>query len=204
MAIIYLVRHGQNDMVGKRLAGRLPGVHLNTQGKAQADRLAAELEALPIKAVFASPLERAQETAEPIALRHALSVEVMSALLEIDFGKWEGKRLKALKHGRLWKVVQGSPQDFRFPEGESFLEAQQRICKGLVEISDTFKERDQIVCVGHSDMIRLAIAYFLGLPLENFQRIRIATASISVLNLHDGLAFFGPINLTFDFSKNND
>jgi len=204
MAIIYLVRHGQNDMVGKRLAGRLPGVHLNEQGKPQAERLAAELAALPLKAVFASPMERAQETAEPIALRHELPVEIMPALIEIDFGKWEGKRLKALKHGRLWKVVQGSPQEFRFPEGESFLEAQERICQGLAKISEAFKEKDQIVCVGHSDMIRLAIAHFLGLPLENFQRIRIATASISVLNLHDGHAYFGPINLTFDFSNHID
>jgi len=201
MAILFLVRHGKNGMVGKKLAGRLPGVHLNHEGQAQARRLAAEFSTLPIKAVYASPLERAQETAEPIARVHGLPVETLPGLLEIDFGDWQGKRLKRLKNDRLWKAVQGRPAEFRFPNGESFLEAQRRIAAALSALGEKFGETEMIVCVGHSDMIRLAVAHFLGLPLDHFQRLRIETASVTALNLHNGKVSFGPINLTFNFPK---
>ena len=126
MAIIYLVRHGQNEMVGKKLAGRLPGVHLNEQGHAQARQLAAELSALPIKAVFSSPLERTQQTAEPIARIHNLPVITEPGLIEIDFGAWQAKSLKQLRRNRLWRDVQEFPDGFSFPSGESFVAAQTR------------------------------------------------------------------------------
>ena len=201
MAIIFLVRHGQNGMVGKKLVGRLPGVHLNEQGQAQARCLAEKFSQLPLKAIYASPLERAQETAAPIAGVHNLPVEIHPGLLEIDFGGWQGKRLKRLKQGRLWKAVQGSPAEFRFPNGESFLEAQQRMTAALFALDEKCGENDMVVCVSHSDMIRLAVAHFLGLPLDHFQRLRIETASVTLLNLHAGKASFGPINLTFDFPE---
>jgi probable phosphoglycerate mutase len=199
MTVILLIRHGENDTVGKTLAGRLPDVHLNEKGQAQARRLAAGLAALPIKAVYASPLERAQETAEPIAWVQGLPVKTMPALLEIDFGTWQGKRLSRLKKGRLWKTVQESPASFRFPEGESFAEAQARVAEGLVTISEQHGEKDLVVCAAHSDVIRLAVAHFLGLPLDRFQRVRIAPASVTVLYLNGGEGFFGPINCVFDF-----
>jgi probable phosphomutase (TIGR03848 family) len=200
MAIILLIRHGENDMVGKKLAGRLPDVHLNEKGKAQAYKVAAELADLSIKAVYASPLERAVETAEPIAESHGLSVETLPELLEIDFGQWEGKRLSRLKHGRQWKIVQGSPSEFRFPDGESFVEAQARVATGLTALSEKYDAKDLVVCAAHSDVIRLAVAHFLGLPLNQFQRIRIAPASVTVLYLNGGEGFFGPINQVSDLS----
>lgn len=200
MAIILLIRHGVNDFVGKTLAGRLPDVHLNGKGQAQARQVAAGLAAWPIKAVYTSPLERAQETAQPIAALHGLPLETLPALLEIEFGKWTGKHLRHLRKGRLWKTVQTSPSQFRFPEGESFLEAQERVVAGLLGLSDRHGEKDLVVCAGHSDVIRLAVAHFLGIPLDHFQRIRISPASLTVLYLHKGQAFFGPINFTFDFA----
>lgn len=200
MAIILLIRHGENDFVGKTLAGRLPDVHLNGKGQAQARRVAAGLAAWPIKAVYSSPLERAQETAEPIARLHGLPLEILSALLEIEFGKWTGKHLRQLRKGRLWKTVQTSPSQFRFPEGESFLEAQERVVSGLLGLSDQHGEKDLVVCAAHSDVIRLAVAHFLGMQLDHFQRIRISPASVTVLYLHKSQAFFGPINFTFDFA----
>jgi len=131
-----LIRHGQNDMVGEKLAGRLPGVHLNEVGQAQARRVAAELAHLQLKAVYSSPLERARETADPIARVHGLAVEIIPELIEIDFGDWQGKRLKRLKKGRLWKMVQSSPGSFRFPDGESFKEAQIRVAHSLTALSE--------------------------------------------------------------------
>lgn len=201
MAIFLLIRHGQNDMVGEKLAGRLPGVHLNESGKIQARRLAAETAHLEIKAIYSSPLARARETAEPIARIHDLSVQILPDLIEIDFGDWQGKRLKRLKKGRLWKTVQTKPSSFRFPNGESFEEAQERVTKGLLAVSEKYGKDDLIACVAHSDVIRLTVARFLRLSLDDFQRLRISTASVTVMHLHDGQAFFNVINHTLDFPK---
>lgn len=201
MAIFLLVRHGQNDMVGKKLAGRLPGVHLNGKGEAQARRLAAELAVVPIKAVISSPLERAQETAEPVARIQNLPVEINEGLQEINFGTWQGKSIKQLRRRKLWKDVQNRPSAFCFPEGETFTEAQSRVAETLQTLSKTYTEKDVVVCVAHSDVIRLAVAFFLGMPLDAFQRLRIDPASVTVLCLDDGKASFGSINAVFDFMK---
>ena len=202
MAIILLVRHGHNDFVGKKLAGRQPGVHLNQKGKEQADQLAAALSGLPIRAVFASPLERTQETAAPIARAHDLNIETLPELNEIDFGNWQGKGLENLRKGRYWKQVQEHPADFRFPKGESFAEAQLRMVNCLMQISDAYAKDDLVVCVGHSDMIRLAVAHFLAMPLNDFQRLQIETASITVLYFSGGKAHFGAINHVLTFPEN--
>lgn len=199
MAVFLLVRHGLNDMVGVKLAGRLPDVHLNKQGQAQARRLAAELAGLTIKAVISSPLERARETAEPIARVHDLPVVINEGLLELDFGTWQGKSIKQLRRRKLWKAVQNRPSSFQFPEGESFVDAQTRITDALQDLSETYAENDIVVCVGHSDMIRLAVAFYLEMPLDAFQRVRINPASVTVLCLHDGKAYFGPINAAIGF-----
>jgi len=204
MAIILLVRHGQNDMVGKKLAGRLPGVNLNEQGKAQARRLAAELAMLSIKAVISSPLERAQQTAEPVARIHNLPVEINAGLQEIDFGTWQDKSIKQLRRSKLWKTVQESPSTFCFPEGESFAAAQSRIVETLQVLSAAYAEKDVIVCVGHCDMIRLAVAFFLDMPLDAFQRLQIAPASVTVLHLQGGQTAFGPINAVVGFPLFSD
>lgn len=199
MAVFLLIRHGENDWVtDMKLAGRLPDVHLNVRGQAQAERLAVVLADAPVKAVYSSPLERAFETAEPIAKAHSLPVQVHPDLIEIDFGKWAGKELRHLKQGRQWKLVQDSPAAFRFPDGESFAEAQDRIVKTLTELSVQYAEKEIVVCASHSDLIRLAVAHFLGMKLDNFQRIRIAPASLTSLYLSGGDAYFGPINMTFE------
>jgi probable phosphomutase (TIGR03848 family) len=199
MTTILLVRHGQNDLVGKKLAGRLPGVNLNEQGKAQARRLAAALASLPLKAVISSPLERAQQTAEPIARIHNLPVEINPGLQEIDFGTWQGKSIKQLRRTRLWKVVQEQPSTFCFPEGETFTAAQSRVADTLKSLSAAYAEKDWIVCVGHCDVIRLAVAFFLEMPLDAFQRLQIDPASLTFLHLQDSHASFGPINATVGF-----
>jgi probable phosphomutase (TIGR03848 family) len=196
MAVFLFIRHGQNDMVGQKLAGRLPGVHLNADGKAQARQLAADLAALPVVKVYASPLARAQETAEPIARVHNLVVESCQALLEIDYGQWQGKQLRRLRRHKLWQVVQDDPEKMCFPGGESFLEAQARIVNGVEMLKGRHAEKDMVVCVAHSDVIRLVVAHYLGLPLKTFQRLRIAPASVTMLNLLGETISFDAINHT--------
>jgi len=193
MAIFYLIRHGHNDLLGEKLAGRIPGVHLNQTGYEQAKRLAQVLGDRPIKAVSASPLERTQETAQPIATTHQLDVQISQALLEIDFGDWSGKTFDTLRGQALWGQVQESPSTVRFPNGESFSEAQTRAVGKITRLSEAYHQEDRVVCVNHCDVIRLIIAYFLGMSLDTFQRLRVSPASLSVLNLYEGKAFLESI-----------
>lgn len=183
MAIILLIRHGENDWVGNRLAGRLPGVHLNAAGQDQAKNLAAMLIDLPIKAIYSSPLERAVETAQPLSIAKNLKIKICDDLSEINFGDWQGKTIKQLRRLKLWKTVQNKPSQMQFPDGESFSDAQQRLVNCITKISNDHETNDLITCFSHSDSIRLLVNYYLNMPLDSLQRIHINTASVTMLML---------------------
>src|SRR5512147_148408 len=107
MPLLLLIRHGENDYVKTgRAAGRKPGVHLNERGREQAEALGKALANIPLKAIYSSPLERALETAEPIASAHKLEIQTEAGLLESDIGKWQGKSWKVLRLTKVWKIVQ--------------------------------------------------------------------------------------------------
>ncbi|RPI23276.1 MAG: phosphoglycerate mutase, partial [Chloroflexota bacterium] len=137
----------------------------------------------PIKAIYSSPLERAVETAEPLAQAHNLPIQIRPGLLEIDFGGWVGKTGKQMGRMKLWKTVQETPSLMRFPGGESFPEAQARVVTELESIAAVHDEKDWAACFFHSDAIKLAIAHFLGMPLDNFQRLPVDTISITALTI---------------------
>lgn len=182
MPLLLLIRHGENDYSKKsRLAGRLPGIHLNERGRKQAEDLAAALSEVPIKAIYSSPLERATETAEPIAERRHLKVEVEAGLLESDVGEWQGKSVRRLALTRYWRVIQRSPSRAGHPGGESFMQTQARIAAALDRICARYKPRDIVACVFHADLIKLAVAHYIGLPLDNFQRLSCDTGSATLL-----------------------
>ena len=186
MAIVILVRHGENDYVKEgRLAGRLPGVHLNKNGRRQAKAVAKIISKFSIKAVYSSPLDRTLETAIPIAEGLGLEVFPRPGLIELDVGKWQNKKLKKLNQKKRWKIVQFAPSRMHFPEGESFLQAQTRVVEELSNLARGYEVNDSIVCVSHADIIKLAVTYFIGLPLDNFQRLHIAPASITVLSISE-------------------
>lgn len=186
MPVFLLVRHAENDFVKKnKLAGRLENVHLNKKGREQAEAVANFLKEAPIKAVYSSPLERALETAEPIAKALELTVQVCEGLNEVDVGEWQGEKLGSLRKLKLWKAVQLRPSRFNFPKGETFIEAQNRICRELDFIASKHDTKDVVVCVSHADPIRLAVAYHIGLPLDFFQRLAISPASITALFIQE-------------------
>lgn len=184
MPLFLLIRHGENDYVKKgKLAGRLPGVHLNKHGLQQAQRLAELLAPAPIKAIYSSPLERAVETAQPLAVKLGLEVQLRPGLLETAYGEWTDQSLKKLRRDKRWKIVQLAPSRFRFPGGESFAESQQRIVSELEALCTAHEARDLVACVAHADPIKLAVAYYLGLPLDHFQRLNVSPASVTALML---------------------
>lgn len=184
MPLILLIRHGENDYYKKGiLAGRLPAVHLNETGRAQAQALADRLKDSAVKAVYSSPLERTMETAEPIARILNQHVIIRPGLIEIDLGDWQDQELKRLRQLKSWRIVQSAPALMRFPGGESFVDAQHRISREILNLVAGHKPDDMIVCVSHADPIKLAISFFIGLPLDLFQRLVVSPGSISILNI---------------------
>jgi probable phosphomutase (TIGR03848 family) len=203
MPLLLLIRHGENDYVKTgKMAGRIPGVHLNEKGQKQAQALAEALTQVPIKAIYSSPLERAMETAAPIAESHKLTILQEPALMDTDIGKWQGKSVKMLRLTKVWRIVQNAPSRFRFPEGESFPEAQTRYVNTLERIIQKHhKPLDIIAVVFHADPIKLAVAHFLGMPLDHFQRLACDTGSLTALHVSEANANLLKLNQRppFDF-----
>jgi probable phosphoglycerate mutase len=197
-----LIRHGENEFVKTgKMAGRLPGVHLNERGRQQAAELAKALADVRLKAIYASPLERAVETAEPIAEGRKLEIQLRPDLMDNDIGKWQGRTLKQLRRLKKWKVVQQAPSRFTFPEGESFLQTQTRVATTLDEIAASHRQKDIVAVVFHADPIKLAVAHYLGMPLDQFQRLGCDTGSVTVLYVSEMGAHLIKLNQRppFDF-----
>ena len=195
MPAILLIRHGENDYVKQgRLAGRLPGVHLNEKGQAQAERLAKALAKVPIKAIYSSPLDRALETAAPLAAVKSLIVVECPGLVETDVGAWQGEKISSLRRLKIWKTLQNRPSLMRFPDGETVAEAQQRIVAEIQHIASLHGPKEMAALFSHSDPIKLAVAYFLGQPLDMFQRLAIAPASVTTLFVGVGQAMLVNLN----------
>ncbi len=203
MPLLLLIRHGENDFVKTgKLPGQVAGIHLNERGQKQAEALGEALKDVPIKAIYSSPLERAIETATPIANARKLQIVTDPDLMDTDVGSWQGKSLKVLRHTKAWSVVQHAPSRFRFPEGESFVESQARYVRALERMVKAYnKPRDIIVVVFHADPIKLAVSHFLGLPLDHFQRLGCDTGSLTALYVSESGASLIKLNQRppFDF-----
>jgi probable phosphoglycerate mutase len=178
---VLLIRHGENEYVTThRLAGRITGVRLNEKGCGQAQALVGYLGGQPLDAIYSSPLDRCLQTAEPLAQARGLPVQPEPALVEVDYGGWQGADLRELGKLPEWGQVQHYPSTFRFPEGETLREVQSRAV-GAVERLRTAHPNQVVAVFSHGDVIRTALAHYLGVPLDLFQRLAIATASVSVL-----------------------
>lgn len=182
--VVLLVRHGRTATTGATLPGRAPGLHLVEAGRREAEAVAERVAGLArparVSAIYASPRERARETAEPIARRLGLAVEVEPGLDECDFGRWTGRRLRDLARTPEWKAVQRYPSGFRFPDGESFTEMQARVTAAIGRLVARHPGQT-LVAVSHADPIKAAVAQALGTHLDLFQRIAVATGSVTAV-----------------------
>jgi probable phosphoglycerate mutase len=199
MPLFLLIRHGETDYVKKgRLSGRQPGIHLNKKGVAEAQALAEKLAGAPLKAIYSSPLERALETAGPLAAALGLEVVLRPALTDTDVGEWTDRTLASLRRLKVWRTVQHAPALLRFPGGETFAEAQRRICQEIESLVEVHEPKDLIACVSHADPIKLAVAFYIGLPLDLFQRLTVSPASITALHIDRSASRL--ITLNYDIS----
>ncbi len=195
MTTILLIRHAVNDFVKTgKLAGRLAGVHLNDEGIAQAEALGRRLADAPLNCIYSSPMERTMETASAIAKHHPqLQVQMREEISEVEYGDWQGMAIGELQRRKMWAVVQEYPSRAVFPNGETMRAVQARIVNAIEAFVSQHPEQ-MIALVFHADLIKLALAHYLGMHLDVFQRIVISPASISTLHLGHSRPFIVGVN----------
>ncbi len=177
---VLLIRHGLCDPVGQAIAGRAPGVHLNDSGRRQARALDAALALVPLAAVYSSPLERARETAEPLADRIGQAVTISPGLQELDFGDWTGRTLASLAGDPIWQRFNQQRGVTRIPGGETMDEV---VARAAPTVSGVAAEHpgSLIAAVTHGDVIRALVAHWAGMPLDSMLRLEVAPASVSAV-----------------------
>lgn len=180
---LVLVRHAVTAQTGPLLSGRKPGIDLSDEGRRQAEATAERL-APPVRvdAIYASPIERTQQTAAAIAARHDLPVVTLDGVIEAEYGDWTGGAIAELAKTDLWKVVQAAPSRARFPNGESIAEMQARMVAALDGVIAAHPG-EHVVVVSHADPIKAAIAHYTGMHLDLFQRVVVSPASVTVFEI---------------------
>ena len=187
MPKIVLIRHAHSTAnAAGVLSGQLPNVHLSESGQEQAERLAERLGKLTIAQVHVSPMDRCSQTLAPWLAKYGKGVTVTLEpnLVEVDYGKWSGKKLATLSRAKLWRKVQGQPSAVTFPDGESLAQMQVR---AMQSVHDFFaSDQEMTIMVSHGDVIKAIVASSMGMHLDDFQRIVIYPASITILESSGG------------------
>jgi probable phosphomutase (TIGR03848 family) len=179
---LILIRHAPTAETGKRLTGRLPGVGLSAAGRRAAEALARSLAAVPLEAVYTSPVLRCRETAVLVAGPHGLRPLALHAVSEVDFGAWSGRTLASLRRTALWRLVHSAPSRAVFPNGESLAAAQHRAVAACEALAAA-RPAATLAVVSHGDVIALILAHYLGMPLDLYHRLSVPPASASTLDL---------------------
>jgi probable phosphomutase (TIGR03848 family) len=193
MTYVLLIRHGHTAAVGRWLAVWLPGVGLTDTGRTQAESVARRVAALPIAAMYASPLERAMETASAIAARLRLPVIECADLGEMRVGDWSGRSFDELDHEPAWHAFNERRSITRPPGGETMQEVQQRMARAVRGMAE--RHPDAIVAaVSHADPIRAVVMLYLDIPIDLHWRLEISPASVTVISFDGGAARVGRVN----------
>jgi broad specificity phosphatase PhoE len=193
--IVYLIRHGENESLGNYLPGQKPGLHLNEKGKAQAESVAVGLANAGITAIVSSPLERAIETAEPLARCLNIQIQVDAGVIEMNTGKFTGVPFKKLNRLKSWSAIRHNPAGSVFPGGERFDTASQRIWNSIQAIRERSTEDAIVAVFTHSDCIKMILTGALQLPLMYFPRFMIDPASLSIIGFRKETTWVGGVNL---------
>lgn len=180
MVTLFLVRHASHGLLGKTLAGRMPGLRLSEIGQAEAERVAARLGRETIDEVLSSPLERARQTAAPIAARLNRAVAVVDELNEIDCGCWTGQSFATLADDPRWHVWNEARASACTPGGETMQAVQARAMALVKRLS---AGEGAAVLVSHGDVIKAIVAAILGLSLDRHDRLAIDPASITTVHM---------------------
>jgi broad specificity phosphatase PhoE len=182
MTTFLLLRHA-HSVANKAgiLAGQLEGIGLSKDGIAQVNKLTSSFENLKIDRIISSPMQRCLETVEGIARSKRKRISIDERLIEMNYGSWSGKKLSKLSGMKEWKVIQTKPSAFRFPQGESFKELEERIESLLKDLSRKYP-KETILIITHGDIVKIAASLTVGSGLNNFQKFAVDPCSLTTLS----------------------
>jgi probable phosphomutase (TIGR03848 family) len=196
MPLFYLLRHAESRANSEGiLAGRIEGITLSKRGLEQSRELTKALKTLEIKNIYSSPLERCLETVAPFARYSGKPVKIANEFIEMEYGLWSGRKLASLRREKLWKSIQTNPSKVKFPEGESFTALSKRIRTGLNSLAKRHP-RGGVLIVSHGDPIKIAISETLGLKIDDFQKIVVDPASLTIIDWPSGILLAANTPLT--------
>jgi probable phosphoglycerate mutase len=191
VTVFHLLRHGEHVLRGRVLAGRTPGVGLSAVGRAEIAAVADRLRAEKIEALYSSPLQRTRETAEILSERLDLPIQYREDVLELDFGEWTGLTFDAVRTDERWQVWRDCRSIATIPGGESMRQVQERTVKALFDLRQTHRD-GRVLIVSHGDVIRAALLFALGMPLDFYSRIEVGLASINTIHIdNSGIRVLG-------------
>lgn len=187
MTVFHLLRHGEHGLAGRVLPGRMPGVGLTERGRAEIAAVAERLAGEGVTALYASPLQRTRESAEIVAARLGLPIELRDDLIELDFGEWTGASFESIRADPRWQAWRTQRSLARIPGGESMRQVQRRVVDALLEIDERHRH-ETVVLVSHGDVIRSALLFALGMPLDDYNRLEVGQGSLSTIRIDaDGI-----------------
>jgi len=189
---VFLVRHGVHDQLQGRLCGRSSGVLMGAAGLAQAEAAGRRLAREGVEIVLTSPLERTRQTAERIARACGVPLKDEEALMEIDFGDWNGRSFDSLQGEPLWRTWNSERDTARPPSGESMAEVQARLTEWLERL--TRSGAAAVAAVSHADVIKAAVGLATGLSMRFHGRFEISPGSVTTLVAGDGLLKLHALN----------
>lgn len=203
MTEMFLVRHGETEWNADEIFRGRADITLNEKGVVQAKLLGEYLTKSRLEAVYSSPLQRAVRTAERIAIPHSLNVRIEPALIDIDYGEWQGIPLTEVKkiYKNLYIKWETSPEKVKIPGGESLDDVRDRAIAAVNKIVK--KHKGPIVLVSHRVVNKVLICSLLGLDNSHFWNIRQETCGISafshekgqfVLIKHNDTSFLGNLS----------
>lgn len=201
MTTLLLIRHAENDSISRYLPGRQPGLHLNPAGAEQARLIAHSMANIPLSRVISSPLERAMDTASPLAESKNIQIAIHPGFTEMDPGDWSGRAFSDLKQDPAWARLRSDPDICGYPGGETFVNAQERLWSAIQEVVALEGDGKNIIAIfSHADCIRLILAKALEIPLKRYNRLVVDTASLSVLVFRKGLIIMDGQNIRLPYA----
>ncbi|MGI6097076.1 MAG: histidine phosphatase family protein [Dethiobacteria bacterium] len=184
-AQVILIRHGETAWNQAQTFRGRKDIPLNAKGKEQAKKLADSLEGISLDGIYSSPLQRALQTAKPLAEKCNLNVVPMEAFNDLSFGEWEGLTRTEVekRYPEAFRLWVESPQDYVCPGGESLEGARQRAKDGLDNLLQKH-DGGTIAIVTHRVILKLLLLEALGLDNKKFWHLQQDNCALNVLK-HD-------------------
>ncbi len=167
--------------------------------KAQALLVAESLKDVQITSIISSPLERAVETATPLAEKLNLSVDIQKGFIEMNTGSWTGKNFTEIKEDPVWKKLREDPENHTFPEGETFADAQVRVWDALKTTINSHDDNAIVAIFSHSDCIKLLLAKAMDAPMRRYYSFSVDPASLSILIFKKNRIYLDGLNLKLPY-----